>query len=423
MAGKRKKKIVMIGNSAAGLSALEAFRKRDRDSKVIMIDREPVVAYSRTITPYFILGGVKKEEDLFLRTRDFYKALNVKTLFGTEVLGVDVKLREVLLDDGKKEGFDFLLIATGSSPIRPKMKGIKPEEMGVLRSLEDARYLKEVKSKAKKVIFLGGGLVSVQTLQAMFTRSGQYTLVVKSDQIFSQTMDRDGAEIIENHLKKMGVRIIKGREVVRLKGTKGSKMAILDNGEELETDFIFAGKGVSPTIDFLRGSGVKTRNGVLVNDRMETNVEGVYAAGDVAMASDFFSEEKVNYGLWPSAVEQGEIAGKNMAGHKEVYQGNLRMNVTRVFAMPVASIGEVRSSRIAETLVRKDEKRNIYRKICLDEKGVIIGAILINQVEDLGVLHGLIRERKEIGVLKASSMWRSPINYGFVYKNILQGKI
>lgn len=423
MAGKRKKKIVMIGNSAAGLSALEAFRKRDRDSKVIMIDREPVVAYSRTITPYFILGGVKKEEDLFLRTRDFYKALNVKTLFGTEVLGVDVKLREVLLDDGKKERFDFLLIATGSSPIRPKMKGIKPEEMGVLRSLEDARYLKEVKSKAKKVIFLGGGLVSVQTLQAMFTRSGQYTLVVKSDQIFSQTMDRDGAEIIENHLKKMGVRIIKGREVVRLKGTKGSKMAILDNGEELETDFIFAGKGVSPTIDFLRGSGVKTRNGVLVNDQMETNVEGVYAAGDVAMASDFFSEEKVNYGLWPSAVEQGEIAGKNMAGHKEVYQGNLRMNVTRVFAMPVASIGEVRSSRIAETLVRKDEKRNIYRKICLDEKGVIIGAILINRVEDLGVLHGLIRERKEIGVLKASSMWRSPINYGFVYKNILQGKI
>jgi len=423
MAGKRKKKIVMIGNSAAGLSALEAFRKRDRDSKVIMIDREPVVAYSRTITPYFILGGVKKEEDLFLRTRDFYKALNVKTLFGTEVLGVDVKLREVLLDDGKKERFDFLLIATGSSPIRPKMKGIKPEEMGVLRSLEDARYLKEVKSKAKKVIFLGGGLVSVQTLQAMFTRSGQYTLVVKSDQIFSQTMDRDGAEIIENHLKKMGVRIIKGREVVRLKGTKGSKMAILDNGEELETDFIFAGKGVSPTIDFLRGSGVKTRNGVLVNDQMETNVEGVYAAGDVAMASDFFSEEKVNYGLWPSAVEQGEIAGKNMAGHKEVYQGNLRMNVTRVFAMPVASIGEVRSSRIAETLVRKDEKRNIYRKICLDEKGVIIGAILINQVEDLGVLHGLIRERKEIDVLKASSMWRSPINYGFVYKNILQGKI
>ncbi len=415
--------MVIIGNSAAGLSALEAFRNRDRDSKVIMIDREPVLAYSRTITPYFIMGGVKQEEDLFLRTKDYYKDFGVKTLFGEEALGIDMRFREVLLDSGKKEPFDLLLIATGSSPIKPKMQGAKPEGIGVLRSLADAKYLKEMKPKVKKVLFLGGGLVSLQTLQAMFTRSGQYTLVVKSDQIFSQTMDRDGAEMIENHLKKMGVQIIKGKEVVRLKGVKGSRVAILDDGQEIEADFIFAGKGVRPNIDFLRGSGIKSRNGIFVNDRMETNVEGVYAAGDVALAADFFSKENVSYGLWPSAVEQGEIAGKNMAGQKEIYPGNLRMNVTRIFAIPIASIGEVRSSKVAESLVRKDEKRNIYRKICLDEKGILIGAILINQVDDLGVLHGLIRGRKEIGALKASSIWRSPINYGFVYKNILQGKI
>ncbi|MGZ3535190.1 MAG: NAD(P)/FAD-dependent oxidoreductase [Thermodesulfobacteriota bacterium] len=423
MPRKRKKRVIIIGNSAAGLSALEAIRKRDKDSKILMIDKEPVLAYSRVITPYFIMGGVKKEEALFLRTKDFYKEMGVKTLFGREILSIDVPSREVVLDDGKKEPFDLLLLATGASPHRPKMEGANLDEVHVLRSLADARKLKEKKSRIQKGLFLGAGLVSLQTLQALFTTKGRYTLVVKSDRIFSQTLDREGSEVVERNLSRMGVQMIKGRDVVRLKETSGSKMAILDTGEELEIDFIFAGKGVKPNIDFLRGSGIKSKNGILVNDNMETNVEGIYAAGDVAQAPDFFSGEQVIYGLWPSAVEQGEVAGKNMAGSKETYRGNLKMNVTRIFGMPVASMGDFGSKRVAETLIKKDEKRNIYRKICFDGKGVIIGAILINQVGDLGVLHGLIQERKDGEVLKSSPMWKSSINYGFVYKNILQGKL
>jgi NAD(P)H-nitrite reductase large subunit len=422
MPRKRKKRVVIIGNSAAGLSAVEAFRKRDKDSKVSMIDKEPVLAYSRVITPYYIMGGVKKEEGLFLRTKEFYKEMGVKTLFGKEVLSVDARSREMMLNDGKKEPFDLLLIATGSSPNKPEIKGVESDDIHVLRSLPDARKLKEMKPKIEKGLFLGAGLVSLQTLQALFTTKGRYTLVVKSDRIFSQTLDREGSEMVESHLKTMGVQIIKGKDVIHLKKANGSKVAILDDGQEIETDFIFAGKGVKPNIEFLSGSGIKTENGILVNEHVETSVGGIYAAGDVAQTSDFFSNEKVNYGLWPSAGEQGEIAGKNMAGFKERYPGNLKMNVTRIFAMPIASIGDFGSKRVAEVLIKKDEKRNVYRKICLDEKGIIIGAILINQVGDLGVLHGLIQERKDGEVLKSSAVWRSPLSYGFVYKNILQGK-
>jgi len=423
MARKRKKRVVIIGNSAAGLSALEAFRKKDRDSRVLMIDKEPVLAYSRVITPYFIMGGIKKEEGLFLRTKDFYKEMDVKPLFGKGVLSIDTRSREILLDKGKKESFDLLLIASGGSPQRPEIKGANPEDILVLRSLSDARKLRELKPKIQSGLFLGAGLVSLQTLQALFRGGARYTLVVKSDRILSQTLDPEASEIVEKHLKKMGVQILKGRDVVRLRGVNGSKVATLDKGEEIETDLIFAGKGVRPNTDFLHGSGIKTQNGILVNECVETNVEGIYAAGDVAQAPDFFSGQMVNYGLWPSAVEQGEIAGKNMAGLKEVYPGNLKMNVTRIFAMPIVSIGDFGSKRVAETLIRKDEKRNIYRKICLDEKGVIIGAILINRVDDLGVIHGLIREKKGAQFLKLNSVWKSPVTYGLVYKNILQGKL
>jgi nitrite reductase (NADH) large subunit len=423
MAKKRKKRIVIIGNSAAGLSAIEAFRKRDPNSKVTLIDREPYPAYSRVITPYFIMGGMKEEGHLFLRDKNYYKGLGVKTLLGVEVLGVDTRLREVLLDNGKKESFDLLLIATGSSPVRPRIRGTKTEDIGVLRSLDDARRLKELKPKIQNILLLGGGLVSLQTLQALYRRGGRYALLMKSDRVLSQTLDQEASEMVERHLKKMDVQIVKERDVVQFKRKNGSCVAVLDNGEEVETDYIFAGKGVEPNIGFLKGSGIKTKKGVLVNRQMETNVEGVYAAGDVAMGPDFFSGESVIYGLWSSAVEQGEIAGKNMAGLRETYPGNLKMNVTRIFALPIASIGDIGSERVAETFVRRDEKRGIYRKICLDDRGVIVGAILLNQVDDLGVIQGLIRERKNIGVLKGSPQWRSHVSYGFVYKNILQGRL
>jgi NAD(P)H-nitrite reductase large subunit len=423
MVRQTKKRVVIIGNSAAALSALQAFRRKDQESKVLLIDREPFPAYSRVITPYFIMGGIKNEDGLFLLTGEFYKEWNVQTFLGKEVQWVDTQSRAVAFDKGKKEPFDLLLIGTGGSPVRPKIEGANPGHILVLRSLSDAKNLKEMKPKVQKGVFLGAGLVSLQTLQALYKTGCRYTLVVKSDRILSQTLDREGSEIVEKHLNKMGVQIIKGRDVVRLKEVNGSKTAILDNGEEIETDFIFAGKGVKPNINFLNDGGIKTQDGILVNGYIETNAEGIYAAGDVAQAPDFFSSEKVVYGLWPSAIEQGEIAGKNMAGMREVYPGNLKMNVTRIFAMPIASIGDFGSKRVAETLVKKDEKRNIYRKICLDEKGIIIGAILINQVNDLGVIHGLIRARKDAEALKSNSIWKSPMSYGFVYKSILQGRL
>ena len=416
---KRKKRIIIIGNSAAAVSALEAFRKRDRDSRVIIIDKEPCPAYSRVITPYYILGGIKKEEDLFLRTEDFYRAMGVTAYLGREVRSIDIRSRTVTFGRGKTESFDFLLIASGSSPYRPEVDGIDPEKILVLRSLWDAKRLKEIREKARGVVFMGAGLVSLQTLQSMYRPGRKYSVVVKSHHILSQTLDQDGSEIVERELRRMGVNIFKERDVIGWKERDGKSCVLLDSSEEIETEYLFAGKGVRPNVDFLKDSGIEVRKGISVNERMETNIEGVYAAGDVAEAPDFFTGGNVSYGLWPSAVEQGEIAGKNMAGLQEAYPGNLKRNVTRIFAMPVVSIGDFGSKRIAETLVKKDDRRNIYRKLCVDEKGVIIGAILINQAEDAGVIHGLIRERKSADFLKAGSRWRSSIGYGLVYKNIM----
>jgi nitrite reductase (NADH) large subunit len=276
-----------------------------------------------------------------------------------------------------------------------------------------------MKTQAKAGVFLGAGLVSLQTLQAMHRAGTANTVVLQSDRVLSQTLDAEGAAIIERGLVEKGVRVLKGRNILDLEKGVVSGVAILDSGERVPADFLFAGKGVRPNVDFLQGSGIRVQNGVVVDSYLQTNVEGIYAAGDAAQAPDFFSSQKVNYGLWPAAVEQGELAGKNMTGARISYPGNLKMNVSRIFDLSIVSIGDFGSGKVAEVLAMKDENRRIYRKFCFDGNGVLIGSILINHTEDLGVIHGLIRARRSVEYLRAHTAWKSPLRYGLVYRRTL----
>lgn len=417
----RRKRFIIVGNSAAGTSAILSIRKRDPDVKILLIDKEPYPFYSRVITPYFIMDKKKNEDSLFLWKKKYYKELNIKTIFGKEVQSVDTKLMEVLLNDGKREGFDSLLIATGGTANRPQIKDAGPDDILVLRTINDAKNLRSLKPKLSNVVLIGGGLITLQTLQSLYRSGCKYTIIIKSDRILSQTLDFEGSEMVERNIKKMGINILKRREIDLLKKINNKKIAILDNGQQIETDLLFAGKGVKPNADLVSKSEIEVKRGIIVDEYLQTNVEGIYAAGDVAQAPDFFSKERVNYALWSSAIEQGEVAGKNMLGVKEPYSGNLKMNITQIFGVSIASIGDLGSERVSEVLIKRDEKKDIYRKLCLDKNGIIIGAVLINQLEDLGIIHNLIRKRKDISFLKTGSFWKSRLNYGLIYKDILTG--
>lgn len=408
----KNKRIVIVGNSAAGLAAAEAFRTSDSRSEVVLIDREAGCAYSRVVTPYYIKGTLANERALYIRSETFYRELNIKTIFGAAVLGMDLLKRELELEGGGREPFDLLLVATGAFPQRPRIEGAGPEDVHVLRTLADARRLRSVKRSAIRGLFIGAGLVSLQTLDAMFKPGDSYTLVMKSSKLLSQTLDSTAARIIEGQLVKMGVRIVKGQDVIRIENVAGAKLVTFENGEQVIADFVFMGKGVKPTVDWLRGSGVQIDQGILVDSRLETNFPGIYAAGDVAQAPDFHSGRKISAGLWPAAVEQGEIAGKNMAGGSESYAGNLKKNVSRIGGIAFASIGDFTSDRVAETLSVSDHKKDIYRKFCFDQSRILIGAVLVNRLEDVGVIHGLIKGRRDAEYLRSRSSF---LSYGVVY--------
>lgn len=411
MAGKIR--MVIIGNGAAGIAALDAIRSVDCNSTITVIDREYAPAYSRITTPYFIKGSIPKEKDLYLKSKAFYQEPGISAVLGHTVEGIDTKGRRVILDRGKKEPFDFLLIAGGASPKRPAIPGVNPRDLLVLRDLADARKLRRIRSQGATGVFIGAGLVSLQTLQAIHSDKNRSMLVVKSGRVLSQTLDAAGAQIIEKRLRDRGVRVMKGCDIEH---REKDGTVVLDTREKFQSDFIFAGKGVQPNTGFLEGSGIETDKGILVNRRLETNIEGIYAAGDVVQAPDFFSGKQVTYGLWPSALEQGKIAGKNMTGAKVDYEGNLRMNVSTIFGVSLASVGDLGSERVKEVWVTEDMRGQVYRKLCLDEKGVLIGAALINRMNDIGVIQGMIRARRKAEFLMANAAWKSFASYGLLSK-------
>ena len=409
------RRVVIVGNSAAGLAAAEAFRGRESQSELVLIDAEACPAYSRVATPYFVKGALANESALFIRGDSFYRDLGITTVFGRWVVGIDMGRRVLHLAGGGSEPFDLLLIATGAFPERKPIEGLDAGDLHVLRTLADARRLKSVKLAARRGLFIGAGLVSLQSIEAMYRPGDEYTLVMKSRSVLSQALDPAAALMVERRLLRAGVRIVKGEDVVRVETTPAGKVATLESGERIDADFLFMGKGVAPSIDWLRSSGVHVDKGVVVDSRMQTNIPGIYAAGDAAQTPDFYSDRRISVGLWPAAIDQGRVAGTNMAGASVSYEGSLKKNVSRIAGLPFASIGDIASDRVVETAILSDAAGEIYRKFCLDRDGILIGAILVNQLQDMGVVHGLISSRRDATCLRSHL---GHLNFGVVRKDL-----
>ncbi len=406
-----KKKVVIIGNSAAGINAIETFRERDRDSDVTLIDAEDCPAYSKVLITYY-LADIVTEKGLYIKDWEFYQENGIITVLGQKAVELDTVKSRVVLDDGSKIPYDILLIATGASAAVPEIEWVDTPGVFTLRSIQDAMRIKERANKAGELVILGGGLLSLEVLNALYSPQKKFTLVVSSMQLLSQTSDRESATIIEKVVQEHGVQIIKGKTAEKIAQVNGKNVSvILNSGEEIRADLVFIGKGVKHNIDFLKGTPVNYERGVFVNSRMETNVPGVFAAGDVAQARDRISGGNLIHGIWPEAVEQGRIAGINMAGGVLNHTGVLRLNITHILDQVLAVAGDVESPRVRDTVLFNEPDQRIYRKVSFDEKGRILGAVLVNSFRDIGIIQSLIRTGRKVFFLK-DLIATSPVHYG-----------
>nr|MBU1328899.1 FAD-dependent oxidoreductase [Candidatus Omnitrophota bacterium] len=390
---------VIIGSSAAGISAIEAIRTKDESSKITIISDEKNPLYSRCLISY-LLAGTIDEKKIWYRPASFFKDNKVEALLGIRADKINAVEKEITLNNKEKLKFDRLLIATGASPKLENISGIDKKGVFPLRTIDHTIEIQSMLDKVKSVAVLGGGLIGLRAAYALKNRGKDVGVFVKSGSILSQIIDKDAASLMQKRIEEKGIRIFTGVAAKEIIGAKSVNGVILDNGSKHDCELVIIGKGVSPNIEIAKDAGIKTNWGILANEHLRTNVEDIFTAGDVAETNDIALEESSMNAIWPAACEQGRIAGLNMTGESEAYEGSLAMNSIEFFGLPVISVGitKPKSDKYKE-IIKKDTSKNIYKKVVLKD-GVIVGVIFVNSIENIGIIGALIKNKADVSRVK-----------------------
>lgn len=391
---------VIIGNSAAGLTALRTLRRVAPKSSVTVISVEEGPAYSRVALTYYISGEIKRE-DLFLVQPDFYARMGVETVFGSSVVEVSPTAKRVRLANDQEIAYDNLLVATGASAAFPDIPGVDGRGVFGLRSLSDADAILQEVRQATQAVVMGGGLIGLQTACALHEMGLNVTVVVGSPYVLSQTLIPSVASQLEERLQGAGIEVRTRSNVVAIQHQGGDgrmEGVTLDDGQPLPCQVVVIGKGVRPNADFLADTDVEIERGIVVDAHLQTNVPGIYAAGDVAQAYDLIQERYVVNAIWPNAVEQGRVAALNMAGRKALYGGGTAMNIYKFMGWPIITLGLRQAPAGDERFVQWERlwpERSAYRRLVL-KNGRLVGAVLAGEVDEAAALCGLLRRGTEL---------------------------
>jgi len=394
------KQYIIIGNSAAGISAIEVIRKKDAESKITVISDEVYISYCRYLISYYLAGQVK-ENKLFYRTEDFYRENNVELLLNKKVIRVDPKKNRIILEDKNQLNYDILLIATGASPKFPQIPGIKKRNVFGFRTLDDAKKIEKLLRTTETACILGGDLIGLKTAYALKKRNLEVKVIVKSKQVLSQILDFEAAEIVRRRLEKNGLEILLGFDVTEIFGNGDTKAVKLDSGKVIATSLVISAKGVQPNTDLVKDTEIKMDEGILVNEYLQTNIPNIYTAGDVCQSYDITTQGYTVNALWPIAVEQGKISGLNMVGCNLKYEGSVGMNSVEFFGLPIISLGifKVKKEGDFEELITKDTQKELYRKLIIKENR-LVGAVLVGDIRNSDLFLRLIREKTDISPIK-----------------------
>jgi NAD(P)H-nitrite reductase large subunit len=397
-------KYVIVGASAAGIGAVEAIREVDPVGTITVISEEACPQYSRPMISDLVSGKANFDK-MMCREHEFWKKNDVQALTGRTAVSLNLADKYVALDKGDRVNFEKLLVATGGKPFVPKIEGSDKDGVFTFTTLSDAESLAVKIEKAKSAVVIGAGLIGVSVTEALVKRGLKVTMVELQDKILSLILDPTASEMVENVIRKAGVTIATGQTVKRILGKpENDKVvggAVLTSGEQVPCDLVIIAIGVIPRTELVTGTDVKTNRGILVDKTMCTNVQDVYASGDVAEAYDFVVGENRLLPLWPLAQLEGKVAGYNMAGKKADYPGGTAMSSLKYFGIPVISIGVAnpKDPDAYETLVKHDPERSLYKKIVLKDNQ-IVGITLVNDIEKAGVLFHLMKNAVNVKKLK-----------------------
>ena len=411
---------VIVGAGPSGVTAAENLRKADPTGNITLIGNEPEPPYSRMAIPYYLINKVGEEGTYLRPDQGHYDAQGI-TYLQSGVKAVSPEGKTVGLTDGTALSYDKLLITTGARPVRPPIKGIDLPGVHHCWTLEDARKIIELAHEGAHVTLLGAGFIGCIIMESLALRKVNLTVVEMGDRMVPRMMNQTAGTLISKWCTAKGIEVRTSTKITQIEaGTpprKGGFLSFLgfgkkaanheafsddtltvdlDNGEQLPAHLIVVAAGVTPNVEFLNGSGVEIDQGILVDEFMRTNIEGIYAAGDVAQGRDYSTGGNEVHAIQPTATEHGRIAALNMAGQNAPYGGSLQMNVLDTMGLISSSFGLWMGAEGGESVESLDETD--FRYINLHFKGDhMVGASCVGHTDHIGVLRGLIQSKLRLG--------------------------
>ncbi|MCX5822773.1 MAG: FAD-dependent oxidoreductase [Deltaproteobacteria bacterium] len=375
---------LIVGSGPAGISAAEEIRREDPEGPITMITADPHPAASPVMLTYWVSGHFPRES-LFFREMESWAAKHQVTLrCGEKVTAIDIHRQAVKLSAGGEIAYDRLLIATGAVPVIPPIPGIRAKGVYPFRTFADAEGILTARRDLEHVCIMGGGFIGIKLACHLRERGLTVSVFEKESRLASRIFDQRASDIVKEQLRRHGLSVETGAGIAEISNRDGWVSGVrLEDGSHIPAQILVAAVGVRPNTAFLDTSIAAPRGGIPVDERMETTVPNVYAAGDVATARDSLTSLPFNNAIWPAATRQGKVAGANMAGGCRAYVHNFSLNALNLHGLQVTTAGHPYEQEGDDILVFQEEKGNNYRKVIL-KSGALIGFILIGDTSPAG---------------------------------------
>ena len=341
------KKVLIVGGVAGGASTAARLRRLDENLEIIMFERGEYVSFANCGLPYHIGGVIQNRESLLIQTPESLKArFNLDVRVNSEVVGVNGKDKKVKVKtkngEEYEENFDFLVLAPGAKSILPVVKGIENKKIFTLRNINDMDKIKaEIKNyNVKKATVVGGGYVGIETAENLKHLGIDTTLIEAVPHILA-SFDSEISNILEYELINNGINLLTSEKVIEFQEDKDEVIIKLESGKSVAADMVILSIGVNPDTKFLQNSGINLgeRGHILVNEKLETNIDGIYALGDSIIVKNYITNQDVAIPLAGPANRQGRIVAGNIVGRNEKYKGSLGTAIIKIFELTGASTG------------------------------------------------------------------------------------
>jgi len=380
--------IVIIGASAAGISAAREIRAVDGDVPIRIFSEEKHYPYYRPmLTEYIGDSDVEKRANFLLNTEKWYGEKKIELMLGQKIVSIDPAGKTVETASGEKHAYGRLILANGSSPFVPFKDAQGKGNVHSVRTLDDAKAVQAQAEQVKTAVVIGGGLLGLEAAHSLMNAGIRVTVIEGSDRVLPRQLDPECSVILNDIITRKNVTLMLGKSIEGIAGGENATGVRLAGGEEVPADMIVISIGVRPNVDLARQCGIQVNRAVVVNERMETSIPGIYACGDVAE----FNGKCI--ALWMPAMRQGKVAGSNAAGKDAAFVDEVYPAILNSFGTRIFSVGDLcleRQEGECRVHFESDPDRGNYKKMFfVDEK--LAGFILIGDISESQKLTAAIK--------------------------------